>query len=174
MTEIETIDFKNLVETAIKENIHAEATQLEALNDLAANNAKLVALLVEKDKKIDSLEKIIDDQDKEFFELLDYVDSLEGERSTSYHDSGMCGKKCCVEDASVTSTPSIRRIYYCDESGKEKVIVIFSDETKVIKEMVPGDHFDLNVGVALCVAERMYGGKTKFHKAVKKIISKNK
>lgn len=174
MTEIETADFKNLAEAAINENVQAKATRFEALTDLAENNAKLVALLVEKDKKIDSLEKIIDDQDKEFFELLDYADSLEGERHTSHHDSGTCGKKCCAEDASVASTPSIRRIYYCNEPGKEKVIVIFSDETKVIKEMVPGDHFDLNVGVALCVAERMYGGKTKFHKAVKKIISKNK
>ena len=174
MAEIETVDFKNLAEAAIKENIQPKATRFEALTDLAENNAKLVTLLVEKDKKIDSLEKIIDDQDKEFFELLDYVDSLEGERSASLHDSSTCGKKCCVEDASVTFAPSIRRIYYCNEPGKEKVIVIFSDETKVIKEMVPGDHFDLNVGVALCIAERMYGGKTKFHKAVKKIISKNK
>lgn len=70
------------------------------------------------------------------------------------------------------SVPGIRHISYCDEPGKEKVIVIFEDNTKVIKTMVPSDKFDLNVGVALCIAERMFETKTKFHKMVQKKLKK--
>lgn len=70
--------------------------------------------------------------------------------------------------------PAIKYITYCDEPGKEKVIVVFEDNTKVIKAPMAGDQFDLNVGVALCIAERMFGSKSKFHKFVKRNIKNNK
>ena len=70
----------------------------------------------------------------------------------------------------------IKGISYCDAKGKEKVIVIFKDGRKVIKEMSPGDNFDLNVGVALCIADYLFGSKTQFHKEVqsKLVASKKK
>lgn len=68
--------------------------------------------------------------------------------------------------------PEVKYIAYCDKPGKEKVIVVFTDETKVVKEMVTGDHFDINVGVALCIMERMFGSKSKYHKFIKRYIRK--
>lgn len=70
----------------------------------------------------------------------------------------------------------IKGISYCDKKGKEKVIVIFKDGRKVIKEMNSEDNFDLNVGVALCIADYLFGSKTQFHKEVqyKLVASKKK
>lgn len=71
---------------------------------------------------------------------------------------------------------AIKGISYCDAKGKEKVIVLFKDGSKVIKEMNPDDNFDLNVGVALCLADHLFGSKTQFHKEIqsKLVVSKKK
>lgn len=66
----------------------------------------------------------------------------------------------------------IKAIYYNDTPGKETVVVIWNDGVKVIKKLAEGDNFDLNVGVALCIADRLYGSKTAFHKMVKTKLPK--
>ena len=48
----------------------------------------------------------------------------------------------------------IKNIAYCDTPGKEKVILVFKDGSKVIKKMCAGDTFDLNIGVALAFMEK--------------------
>lgn len=68
----------------------------------------------------------------------------------------------------------IRSIAYCDKPGKEKVIVIFEDNTKIIKAMCPGDTFDLNIGVALAVMEKIYGTKSQYHKTIQSKIQTKK
>ena len=68
----------------------------------------------------------------------------------------------------------IRSIAYSDVNGKEKVIVIFQDGTKVIKHLLEGDHFDLNIGVALAFMEKLYGTKSQYHKMIQKKLQKPK
>lgn len=68
----------------------------------------------------------------------------------------------------------IKNIAYCDKPGKEKVILVFKDGSKVIKEMCKGDTFDLNIGVALAFMEKVYGSKTQYHKMIQKKLPKNK
>jgi len=65
----------------------------------------------------------------------------------------------------------IKKIAYCDEPGNEKVIVIFKDEQKIIKKMLPGDKFDLNIGVALAVMEKIYGSRSKYHREIQQKLS---
>lgn len=62
--------------------------------------------------------------------------------------------------------PSIRHIEYKDEPGKEQVTVIFEDLTHVTTKCASGDKFDINIGVALAVMEKMFGSKTAFRKYV--------
>lgn len=68
----------------------------------------------------------------------------------------------------------IKNIAYCDTPGKEKVILVFKDGSKVIKEMCKGDTFDLNIGVALAFMEKVYGSKTQYHKTIQKKLPKKK
>ena len=68
----------------------------------------------------------------------------------------------------------IKNIAYCDKPGKEKVILVFEDGSKVIKEMCKGDTFDLNIGVALAFMEKVYGSKTQYHKTIQRKLPKNK
>lgn len=72
--------------------------------------------------------------------------------------------------------PTIRHISYCDKPGKEMVVVVFNDNTKVIKRPVDGDVFDINIGVALAIAEKIYGSKSQFHKEIKRktVVKKEK
>lgn len=74
------------------------------------------------------------------------------------------------------SFPDIKHISYCDKPGKEKVVVVFNDNTKVIKRPVDGDVFDINIGVALAIAEKIYGSKSQFHKEIKRktVVKKEK
>lgn len=66
----------------------------------------------------------------------------------------------------------IRSIAYSDVKGKEKVIVVFQDGTKVIKHLLEGDHFDLNIGVALAFMEKLYETKSQYHKMIQKKVQK--
>lgn len=68
----------------------------------------------------------------------------------------------------------IRSIAYSEVKGKEKVIVVFQDGTKVIKHLLKGDHFDLNIGVALAFMEKLYGTKSQYHKMIQKKVQKPK
>lgn len=68
----------------------------------------------------------------------------------------------------------IKNIAYCDKPGKEKVILVFKDGSKVIKEMCKGDTFDLKIGVALAFMEKLYGSKTQYHKTIQKKLPQKK
>ena len=66
----------------------------------------------------------------------------------------------------------IKNIYYSDKPGKEKVILVFDDGTRITKTMLPGDTFDLNIGVALAYMEKVFGSKNRFHKMVQSKLPK--
>jgi len=68
----------------------------------------------------------------------------------------------------------IKNIAYCDNPGKEKVILVFEDDSKVIKEMRKGDTFDLKIGVALAFMEKLYESKTQYHKTIQKKLQQKK
>ena len=68
----------------------------------------------------------------------------------------------------------VAHISFCDTPGKEKVIVIFKDGTKVIKAPVGEDIFDINVGVALAIAEHYFGSKSQYHKFITRSIKQKK
>lgn len=69
----------------------------------------------------------------------------------------------------------IRHINVGERKGKKVVCVVFKDGTHIIKECQKEDEFDVNVGVALCLMERMCSSNNKFHKLVKsKLTDKSK
>lgn len=71
--------------------------------------------------------------------------------------------------------PGIKNIFYSDKPGKEVVVVLFEDGTKVIKRPSQGDSFDLNVGVSLAIAEKIFSSKTQYHKYIQsKVVASNK
>ena len=67
----------------------------------------------------------------------------------------------------------IRNIYYDDTPGKEVVVVIFTDGTKILKHLSKGDTFDLRTAVAFAIAEKLFGSKTQFKKFVENKAVKN-
>lgn len=70
---------------------------------------------------------------------------------------------------------SIRHINVGERKGKKVVCVVFKDGTHIIKECQKENEFDVNVGVALCLMERMCSSNNKFHKLVKsKLTDKSK
>lgn len=75
---------------------------------------------------------------------------------------------------SLPESLKIKNIAYCDKPGKEKVILVFKDGSKVIKEMCKGDTFDLKIGVALAFMEKLYGSKTQYHKTIQKKLPQKK
>ena len=71
--------------------------------------------------------------------------------------------------------PGIKNIFYSDKPGKEVVVVLFEDGTKIIKRPSQGDSFDLNVGVSLAIAEKIFSSKTQYHKYIQsKVATSNK
>lgn len=71
--------------------------------------------------------------------------------------------------------PGIKNIFYSDKPGKEVVVVLFEDDTKIIKRPSQGDSFDLNVGVSLAIAEKIFSSKTQYHKYIQsKVVASNK
>ena len=71
--------------------------------------------------------------------------------------------------------PGIKNIFYSDKPGKEVVVVLFEDGTKIIKRPSQGDSFDLNVGVSLAIAEKIFSSKTQYHKYIQsKVVASNK
>ena len=82
-----------------------------------------------------------------------------------------------IEKSGVDALPKslrIKLISYCDKPGKEKVILVFEDGSKIIKEMCKGDTFDLKIGVALAFMEKLYGTKTQYHKMIQKKLPQDK
>lgn len=67
----------------------------------------------------------------------------------------------------------IKNIYYDDTPGKEVVVVIFTDGTKILKHLSKGDTFDLRTAVAFAIAEKLFGSKTQFKKFVENKAVKN-
>jgi len=63
-----------------------------------------------------------------------------------------------------TAAIRIKNIYYSDKPGEEVVVVVFEDDKKVITRPHGGDTFDLKIGVALAIAEKMFGSKSQFGK----------
>lgn len=66
----------------------------------------------------------------------------------------------------------IRNINYNEEKGV--VAVVFSDGDVRKAQKVGDDQFDLNVGVALCIAEKLFDTKSQFHKKVAELAAKMK
>lgn len=89
-----------------------------------------------------------------------------------------CGEKREKKDMKLIDylpeSLKIKNIAYCDKPGKEKVILVFKDGSKVIKEMCKGDTFDLKIGVALAFMEKLYGSKTQYHKTIQKKLPQKK
>lgn len=69
---------------------------------------------------------------------------------------------------------AIRTIGYCDEPGKEKVIVVFADGEKVVTKPSHNDEFDLKIGVALAFMIKVCGSKTQFGKMIQQKTAKKK
>jgi len=55
-------------------------------------------------------------------------------------------------------------IAYSLEPGKEHVVVIFKDGTKIKKAPAGNDAFDIKIGVALAIMEYMFGTKSQYTK----------
>lgn len=52
---------------------------------------------------------------------------------------------------------------------KRIVTVVFADGDVRMSKCSKSDHFDVSVGVALCVAQHLFGSKTNFHKKIEKV-----
>lgn len=70
--------------------------------------------------------------------------------------------------------PTIRHISEGMRGKNHVVCVVFNDGSHVIKECLPEDKYDLNVGVALCLADKLMGSVTQFHKEVKRKLAVKK
>lgn len=72
------------------------------------------------------------------------------------------------------ATPRIRHIVEGMRGNKHVVTVVFEDGSHILKECLPEDKYDLNVGVALCIADKLLGSVTQFHKEVKRKLAVKK
>lgn len=76
--------------------------------------------------------------------------------------------------------PNIRHIVEGMRGKEHLVTVVFEDGSHVTKKCLFEDKYDLNVGVALCIADKAYGTVSQFHKdvirrkVVKKLVKKKK
>lgn len=70
--------------------------------------------------------------------------------------------------------PRIRHIIEGMRGNKHVVTVVFEDGSHILKECLPEDKYDLNVGVALCLADKLMGSVTQFHKEVKRKLAVKK
>lgn len=61
--------------------------------------------------------------------------------------------------------PEIHTIGINEKKGT--IVVVFADGTKTISKCAKGDHFDVNVGVAMAITEKMFGSKSKYHDMIK-------
>ena len=70
--------------------------------------------------------------------------------------------------------PNIRHVVEGMKGKEHLVTVVFEDGSHVTKRCLSEDKYDLNVGVALCIADKVYGTVTQFHKDVirRKVVKK--
>ena len=70
--------------------------------------------------------------------------------------------------------PNIRHVVEGMKGKEHLVTVVFEDGSHVTKKCLSGDKYDLNVGVALCIADKAYGTVSQFHKDVlrRKVVKK--
>lgn len=105
--------------------------------------------------------------DFEPFDLLDFIlEDIEYENSRKL-------KTARIIDSSESNPYNITSI----TANKNKGIttVVFEDGEVQMSKLAKGDHYDASVGVALCIAYREFGSKTKFKKFVEenaKVIEK--
>lgn len=71
--------------------------------------------------------------------------------------------------------PDIRHVVEGMKGKEHLVTVVFEDGSHVTKKCLSEDKYDLNVGVALCIADKAYGTVTQFHKDVirRKVVKKS-
>ena len=66
--------------------------------------------------------------------------------------------------------PGIKNVFVNETKGV--VAVKFMDDTVKTATCHKDDTFDVNVGVAICIASYLYGGKKNFHKTVSRKLKK--
>lgn len=105
--------------------------------------------------------------DFEPFDLLDFVlEDREYENSRKPITAG-------IIDSSESNNYNITSI--TANKNKGVTTVVFEDGEVQMSKLAKGDHYDASVGVALCMAYRDFGSKTKFKKFVEenaKVIEK--
>lgn len=71
--------------------------------------------------------------------------------------------------------PDIRHVVEGMKGKEHLVTVVFEDGSHVTKKCLSEDKYDLNVGVALCIADKVYGTVSQFHKDVirRKVVKKS-
>ena len=70
--------------------------------------------------------------------------------------------------------PNIRHVVEGMKGKEHLVTVVFEDGSHVTKKCLSEDKYDLNVGVALCIADKVYGTVTQFHNEVKRKLAVKK
>ena len=70
-------------------------------------------------------------------------------------------------DNDIATLQNVKSINVGEKGGKKLVCVVFEDGSHIIKKCHKEDDFDINVGVALCLVEKYFGSKNKFHKFIK-------
>lgn len=106
----------------------------------------------------------------EFFnktKISDQEDSLGDSTSYLAECLGIWPDKKRREKSLTLNKLFVKNVYYNKEKGV--TVVIFEDGVKITKKLSEGDIFDIRTAVALAIAERMYGSRTKFAKTVDKI-----
>lgn len=83
-------------------------------------------------------------------------------------------RNCMLSTDTVYQIPDIKHILHSEKKGQHSVTVVFADGSHVTKKCLPEDTFDLNVGVALCLADKLIGSTTRYHKMIQKYLAPNK
>ena len=65
--------------------------------------------------------------------------------------------------------PVIKHVSYSEEPGNRNVTVVFDDGDVKVEKPANEDVFDLQVGVALAIAHKMYQTKNGFRKEINKV-----
>lgn len=89
-----------------------------------------------------------------------------------WNDDTMIIKKDFFEDymkATCRNTIDVKSVHVNEQ--KKACTVVFSNGTHETVKCSEKDNFDPYVGIALCIAQRIFGSKTKFHKIVNNAIS---
>lgn len=85
--------------------------------------------------------------------------------------SGWPGGEGCAKNG---PCHAIKHVVEGEKGGCRLVTVVFEDGTHETAKCVDGDAYDVNVGVALCVAYKAFGSRTAFRNAVSAKTAKPK